>query len=48
MTACLADNFEGVELILRIVLGKKDIVVKSVRVQEPLKNLQGRTYIEAW
>jgi hypothetical protein len=43
MTACLADNFEGVELILRIVLGKKDIVVKSVRVQEPLKNLQGRS-----
>ncbi len=25
MTVCLADNFEGVELILRIVLERKDI-----------------------
>ena len=45
MTVCLADNFEGVELILRIVLGRKDITVKSVRTQEPLKNLQGRSAI---
>lgn len=30
MTVCLADNFEGVELILRIVLGRKDIKIKSV------------------
>lgn len=43
MTVCLADNFEGVELILRIVLGQKDITVKSVRTQEPMKNLQGRS-----
>jgi hypothetical protein len=43
MTVCLADNFEGVELILRIVLGKKDIIIKSVRTQEPLKNLLGRS-----
>lgn len=41
MTVCLADNFEGVELILRIILGKKDIKIKSVRTQEPIKNLQG-------
>jgi len=45
MTVCLADNFEGVELILRIVLGKKDIKIKSVRTQEALKNLQGRSAI---
>lgn len=45
MTVCLADNFEGVELILRIVLGRKDITVKSVRIQEPMKNLQGRSAI---
>ena len=45
MTVCLADNFEGVELILRIVLGRKDITVKSVRTQEPMKNLQGRSAI---
>lgn len=45
MTVCLADNFEGVELVLRIVLGRKDITVKSIRTQEPLKNLQGRSAI---
>ncbi|MCM1288630.1 MAG: hypothetical protein NC240_10005 [Clostridium sp.] len=43
MTVCLEDNFEGVELILQIILGKKDIKVKSVRTQETLKNLQGRS-----
>jgi len=43
MTACLADNFEGIELILRIVLKKKGIKIKSVRMQEVLKNLQGRS-----
>lgn len=45
MTVCLADNFEGVELILRIVLGQKDIEVRSVRTQELMKNLQGRSAI---
>ena len=30
MTICLADNFEDVELILQIVLGRKDIKIKSV------------------
>ena len=45
MTVCLADNFEGIELILRIVLGRKNITIKSVRTQEPMKNLQGRSVI---
>ncbi len=45
MTVCLADNFEGVELILRIVLKRKDITITSVRTQEPLKNLQGRSAV---
>lgn len=45
MTVCLADNFEGVELILRIILGKSDIKVKSVRTQEQMKNLQGRSAV---
>lgn len=45
LTVCLADNYEGVELILRIILGRKDITIKSVRTQEPLKNLQGRSAI---
>ncbi len=43
MTVCLADNFEGVELILQIILGRKDIRITSVRTQEPMKNLQGRS-----
>ncbi|WP_277935278.1 hypothetical protein [Parablautia muri] len=43
MTVCLADNFEGLELILQIVLGKRNIKIKSVRTQEPLKNLQGHS-----
>ncbi len=45
MTVCLADNIEGVELILRIVLGWADIKIKTVRIQEPMKNLQGRSAI---
>ena len=44
MTVCLEDNVEGVELILRIILGH-DIRVRSVRTQELLKNLQGRSAI---
>lgn len=43
-TVCLADNVEAVELILRIVLGQ-DIKIKSVRTQESLKNLQGRSAV---
>lgn len=45
MTVCLADNYEGLELILRIILGRKDITIKTVRTQELLKNLQGRSAI---
>lgn len=33
------------ELILRIILGREDIKIKSVRTQETLKNLQGRSAI---
>lgn len=42
MNACLEDNIEGVELILRIVLDKPDISVKQVRAQKVMKNLLGR------
>lgn len=45
MSVCLADNLEGVELIIQIILDKADIKVKSVRTQESLKNLQGRSAI---
>ncbi len=44
MTLCLADNHEAVALILRIVLGE-EVKVKSVRVQEPVKNLYGRSAV---
>jgi hypothetical protein len=43
MTACLKDNIEGVELILRIVLRRQDIKVKSVQTQKVMKNLYGRS-----
>ncbi|MCM1440391.1 MAG: hypothetical protein NC131_14480 [Roseburia sp.] len=45
MSVCLADDFECVELILQIVLRRKDISIKSVRTQESLKNLQGRSAV---
>ena len=45
MTVCLKDSYEAVELILRIVLNKKDIKIKHLRTQEELKNLQGRSAI---
>ena len=44
-TVCLADNIEGVQLILRIVLQNDNITVTSVKTQEHLKNLQGRSAI---
>ena len=45
MTVCLAGNFAAVELILKIVLCRDDIKIKSLRTQEQLKNLQGRSAI---
>ncbi len=44
MTACLADDFESVELILRIVLGR-EVKIRSIRTQEQLKNLRGRSAV---
>lgn len=37
MTVCLEDNFEAVELILRIILNQDDIIIKSIKTQDPLK-----------
>ena len=45
MTVCLEDNFEDVELILRIILNQDDIIIKSIKTQDPLKNLQGRSAV---
>lgn len=42
MNACLDDNIEGTELILRIILNKSDLTVKSVKTQKIMKNLLGR------
>lgn len=45
MTVCLADNFEGIELILRILLKRKNIKIQSIRTQDTLKNLWGRSAV---
>ena len=42
MNACFEGNIEGTELVLRIILNKPDLSVKSVNTQKVMKNLQGR------
>ena len=42
MNACFDGYNEGVELLLRIILDKPDIHVKSVKTQRQMKNLLGR------
>ena len=42
MNACFDDNIEGTELILRIILNKPDLSVKSVKTRKVMKNLLGR------
>lgn len=42
MNACFDDNIEGTELMLRIILDRDDISVKSVKTQKLMKNLLGR------
>ena len=43
MSVCFKDNIECTELVVRIVLDRKDIRVKEVHVQNQLKNLHGRS-----
>ena len=45
MTAVLRDHKEIVELILQTILKKPELKLKSVKVQEVLKNLIGRTTV---
>ncbi|MCM1537463.1 MAG: hypothetical protein NC254_03595 [bacterium] len=45
MTACFDGNIEAVGLVLRIVMGKDDLEVKSLQVQKAMKNLQGRSAV---
>lgn len=42
MSACFDGNIEGTELLLRIILDKPDLSVKSVTTQKVMKNLLGR------
>ena len=42
MNACFDNNIEDTEFILRIILSRDDISVKSVKTQQIMKNLQGR------
>lgn len=42
MNVCFDGYIEGTELLLRIILSKPDIKVKSVKIQKVMKNLLGR------
>lgn len=42
MNVCLKDDVESVQLIVRIILERPDLVVTSVRTQEVMSNLVGR------
>ena len=43
MRAVLKDNIEGVQLIIRIILGRNDIEVVEVRIQDDWPNLVGHS-----
>lgn len=43
MTKCFEDNYEAVELVLRIVLDKPDIRVEKVITQYSMKNIKGHS-----
>jgi hypothetical protein len=43
MSVCFKDSIECTELVVQIILDRKDIKVKEVQVQHHLKNLNGRS-----
>lgn len=43
MTAALTDNIPATQLILRVILGKDDLIITSVRTQSEYKNLRGHS-----
>lgn len=43
MRACLRDNIPAVQLILRIILQKPELVVQSMETQKDIKSLRGRS-----
>ncbi len=42
MNVCLKDNIECVQLIVRIILKKPDLVIVKMQTQEVVKSLTGR------
>ena len=42
MNACFDNNIEATELLVRIILDRPDLRLKSVNTQKVMKNLQGR------
>ena len=42
MSKCLENAPEGIELMLRIIIGKKDLKVVKSQTEYPIKSLQGR------
>jgi len=42
MNVCLRDNIECVQLMLRIIMGKPDLVVTKMQTQEVVMSLTGR------
>ena len=42
MNVCLKDDLENVQLIVRIILKKPDLIVTRVQTQEVVKSLIGR------
>lgn len=43
MNAFFNGQIELVQFILRIIMNKEHLIVKSVQTQKPLKNIQGRS-----
>ncbi len=43
MAKCFEDNIEGTQLVLRIILGQEDLIVKETHAQYDIKNLQGHS-----
>ena len=43
MTAVFSRNEKAVQLVLRIIIGKQDLIVVSVKVQDEKHNLRGRS-----
>ena len=45
MSKCFEDNIECTQLVVNIVLNRKDLIIEKVHTQHKIKNLQGRSII---